>query len=153
MKTADKPLKNTVQYIIRSYVQDDIPDIISILKENDLYDENEILSNFFVLSDDFSIVGVVQLAPYPSYYFLSYMAIRTDVQKKGIGGYLINGLLSGIDKPVYLYTIIPEFYEKHGFKIVMDSEILPHKNEDVCRICMPEKCRTMEYVWNQSRIK
>ncbi len=153
MKTADKPQKNADQYIIRPYNQNDIPDIISILKENDLYDENEILSDFFVLKDDFSIVGVVQLTPYPTYYFLSYMAIRTDMQKKGIGGYLINGLLCSIDKPVCLYTILPEFYVKFGFKIIMDSEILPPKNEEVCRICMPEKCRTMEYVLNQDRVK
>jgi N-acetylglutamate synthase-like GNAT family acetyltransferase len=136
--------------IIRAFSQDDIPEIISILKENDLYDDREILTDLYVLISNENIVGVVQITPYPEYYFLSYMAIRIESQKKGMGSYLLNNILIRFDKPIYLFTIISDFYERFGFKIVNGNDILPPKDDAACRICIPEKCRTMK--WEPGRI-
>jgi N-acetylglutamate synthase-like GNAT family acetyltransferase len=138
--------KQPARLNIRIYNQDDMPDIIAILKDNNLYDENDSIEDFYILECGDIISGVVQVKPYESYLFLSYMAIRPDSQKKGYGAFLLKQLLPAFDKPVYLYTIIHEFYEKYGFRIIKQPEFLPPKDEDACRICIPEKCRTM--IWS-----
>jgi len=98
-----------------------------------------------VLTENETIVGVVQIAPYSAYYFLSYMATRLGLHNKGLGSYLLNNLLIGLDKPVYLYTIIPEFYTRFGFNIIQNQDTLPEKDDAVCQFCMPDKCRTMKW--------
>jgi N-acetylglutamate synthase-like GNAT family acetyltransferase len=136
---------NSAHLVIRAFIQDDIPDIVSILKENSLYEDLETLQDLYVLTENETIVGLVQIAPHTAYYFLSYMAIRLGLHKKGLGSYLLNNLLIGIDKPIYLDTIIPEYYERFGFKIIQRPDILPLKEDSVCKICIPEKCRTMKW--------
>ncbi len=146
MNSSTENLKiNISQYVIRSFKKDDIPDIISILKGNDLYDGEDSLTDLYVLTGNKIIIAVVQITPYPSYYFLSYMSTRLEMHRKGIGSYFLKNILSGLDKPVYLYTVISEFYKKFGFEIIQHPDILPPKNEEVCKICIPEKCRTMKW--------
>ncbi len=131
--------------IIRAFIQDDIGDIVSILKQNSSYDGFDTIKDFHVLIENETIVGVVQIAPHTAYYFLSYMATRLGLHNKGLGSHLLSNLLSRLDKPVYLYTIIPEFYQRFGFITIQSQETLPAKDDSVCKFCMPEKCRTMKW--------
>ena len=142
---ADNHKAHSNKLIIRTFIHDDIADIVSILKQNSLYDGFDTINDFHVLTENETIVGAVQIVPYPAYYFLSYMATRLGLHNKGLGSYLINNLLITVDKPVYLYTIIPEFYKRFGFNIIKNQDTLPEKDDAVCKFCIPEKCRTMKW--------
>jgi len=79
---------------------------------------------------DGEIVGTVSLTTEPEGLYIRSMAVRPDVQGKGIGHRLLDAVddffsRSKIDR-IFLYTtyFVPgakEMYEKHGFKWVRDT--------------------------------
>ena len=87
------------------------------------------------------------------------------MQGRGLGTKLLKQLLNlaaqkNYTKPVYLRTIIPQFFKKACFRVVKESPApanfatkryplnayhlsLPPKENAECRWCQPEKCTLM----------
>ncbi|MFC1540748.1 GNAT family N-acetyltransferase [Candidatus Margulisiibacteriota bacterium] len=131
---------------VRPAVKKDAEDITKILKELDLYYTGLQLKDFWVAEQNGQIVGTAQLEVLPDLCFLSSVGVRPTEQKHGIGKALLTELFNQCkgDKPVYLYTIIPGFFAKFGFKPTTDlPPQLPSKSRYECAACHSDRCVTM----------
>jgi len=129
--------------IIRRAEDKDKESIIKILKEVDEYSESLSLDSFWVAEENNSIVAVMKLKEIDDFFFLSSLAVRINLQGKGIARQLLEEVLKKADKDIYLYTVLPEFFSRFGFKKVEQTAKLPSKSKLECERCYPEKCETM----------
>ena len=132
--------------IIRPARRSDQAQIIELLKELDLYYAGLELNDFWVAEEHCKIISTAQLEVFPEFCFLSSVGVKQTEQKHGIGQALLTELFSQCknQKPVYLYTIIPDFFAKFGFKSTTDlPSQIPGKERYECQECHPERCITM----------
>jgi N-acetylglutamate synthase-like GNAT family acetyltransferase len=98
---------------------------------------------FWVAKKNGKIIGVLQLKEYPAFLFLSSLGVVKNQREHGIASTLIKESLKKQLKPVYLYTIIPDFFKKSGFEITIPPAFLPSKEAYECNYCQPDKCVCM----------
>jgi N-acetylglutamate synthase-like GNAT family acetyltransferase len=130
--------------LIRSATPKDYQAIINIMKDLDLYYSGMTTDNFWVAEADDEISGAVQLEPHQDFVYLASLGVKPNKQKQGIGRLLLRKLLPDIVQPVYLYTIIPEYFQQFDFKIDPHPPAnLPSKDRYECEDCFTDKCVTM----------
>lgn len=133
------------EFEIRPFINSDIQGIISVLQKTDLWDETEELKYFWVVAKDSQIIATAKLEDFGPFLFLTNVGVDPEFQGKGIGQELLRIALKKIQKPAYLDTIQHGFYQKIGFEIVPRPDFLPALIQEECRVCIPEKCRTMKW--------
>ena len=120
--------------------------ILELLKQLDLYYAGLELKDFWVAESNGQVIGTAQLEVFPDFCFLSSVGVKASEQKHGIGQAILTKLFNSCQekKPVYLYTIIPNFFARFGFKptTTLPAQI-PTKERYECHECHPEKCVTM----------
>ena len=122
----------------------DFPQIMHILKEQDLFYSTLSMDNFIIAENEHEIAGIVKLEDYPDYLFISSVGVATKYQHQGIASILLNSVLDKTNKDCYLYTIIPDFFAKIGFKITPSfPDNLPSKARYECITCVSENCVVM----------
>lgn len=104
---------------------------------NSIYEN---IRDFYVYEENGKIKAVVSLHVYwEDLAEIKSLAVKEDVQKKGIGKKLVEKCIEdakdlGI-KRVFALTYVPQFFEKLGFKIVDKSEF-PQKVWTECIHCV-----------------
>jgi N-acetylglutamate synthase-like GNAT family acetyltransferase len=121
----------------------DNDEIVKVLKDVDEYHDALELVDFFVAEEDGRVVGVVKLEEYPSFFFLSSLAVPEKLQSKGTAGKILAEIFTKANKDIYIYTVIPEFFAKFGFVKTVPIAELPAKSYLECERCFPERCATM----------
>ena len=127
--------------IFRPYKNNDKQAVQTILHELDFNLEAK-LAAFWVVEIEQKIIGVMQVDEYTDFIFISNTGISNTFRKLGIASKFIEYIISHYKKPVYLHTIIPEFYLKNHFKIISKFDAVT-KNPKECAECEPEKCVCM----------
>jgi N-acetylglutamate synthase-like GNAT family acetyltransferase len=121
--------------------------IINLLKELDLYYPQIENKNFLLAYLNQTFLGLAKLEECKNYYFLQAFGIIQNMQKQGLGSTFLKILLKDLKKPVYLYTIIPNFFLKNSFQITQKNEFRPAKDINLdCSKCLPEKCVCLKYI-------
>ncbi|MDD4179503.1 MAG: GNAT family N-acetyltransferase [Candidatus Margulisbacteria bacterium] len=132
---------------IRLATDSDIDQIKKVLSEADLRFTQETLNGFCVAEINGEIIGLVRLEEHDDFLFLTSLGVATAHQHKGIASELMNSIISKAKKPIYLYTIIPAFFIRFGFKPVSQPYPqqlnLPPKGIYGCDKCVPGHCLTM----------
>lgn len=128
---------------IRPATNKDRDAIKKILEDVDLFYSALTMEAFWVAEMNNKIVGTVQLKEYEDFFFLGSLAVVKEKQGKGIARALLKEVLRTHQKNIYLYTIVPEFFEKFGFKITSPPPNLPSKDRYECESCHSEKCVSM----------
>jgi N-acetylglutamate synthase-like GNAT family acetyltransferase len=77
---------------------------------------------FWVAELDGVTVGVAELKDLESCSLLSCVGVREELQGRGIGRELVDRVVREALHPVYLYTLVPDFFRKAGFR---DPSALP----------------------------
>lgn len=121
----------------------DYKSIHDLLKELDLLYPGQNFDNFWVAANGSSIIGTVSLQEHENYTFLDSLGIQPEFQNHGIARLLLNRVLELPQKDIYLYTIIPDFFRKFGFKNTPSLPNLPTKDQYECEYCHPDKCVCM----------
>lgn len=124
----------------------DQPAILKLLKELDFLCAETSFDNFFTARSDKEIIGFVKFREFEEFFFLSYLGIKEKYQNQGFAAEILEFCLkkaAAKRKAIYIYTIIPEFFEKFGFKTVAPRADLPSKNLFECENCFPDKCVCM----------
>ena len=92
------------------------------------------------------IAGLVALKKHPDGLELCALGVDPGSRGKGIGKALIEALMAEAPGDVHLATIIPAFFENHGFHIIKE-EIPPtfpaKRRTDWCDGCPRERCTVM----------
>jgi N-acetylglutamate synthase-like GNAT family acetyltransferase len=125
---------------IRPANKNDWTTIKELLFEVDLYYSALIDEAFWVAEQDGRIVGVLQFKEYEDFFFLSSLAVRPEARGNKIASQMIEQLAAAARKPIYLYTIIPEFFKKLGFQASLFLPGLPSRDRYECVDCHPGKC-------------
>lgn len=98
-------------------------------------------SCFWVAELDAVIVGVAELKDFESCSLLSCVGVREELQGRGIGHELVERVVREALHPVYLYTLVPAFFRKAGFR---DASVLPRDLPPRafygCLGCDPARC-------------
>ncbi|MDD5382896.1 MAG: GNAT family N-acetyltransferase [Candidatus Margulisbacteria bacterium] len=128
---------------IRPARQQDRTAIKRLLIDLDLYYSALIMEDFWVAEKDGKIVGAVQFKEYDKFFFLGSLAVLPGARDRGIASSLVKKLIAKVNKPVYLYTIIPDFFKRFGFKETAATAELPSKDQYECEACHSEKCVCM----------
>jgi len=102
------------------------------------------LSCFWVWEKDGEIVAAAELKDLSTCSLLSCVGVREELQGRGMGRSLVDRVAREARFPVYLYTLVPEFFRKAGFR---DAESqppdLPPRSIYGCLGCDPSQCRCM----------
>ena len=128
---------------IRAAEQRDSREILEIIKTLDLSYPSQTLDDFWVAEKDGEIAGIANLKKFDDFLFLSSVGTKEKCQHQGISSALLNNILNGARKKVYLYTTIPDFFERLGFRKTIPLPNLPVKKTFSCRECTPETCICM----------
>lgn len=128
---------------IRPASKNDEKAILKILEEADLHYKDEKLDNFLAAEIDGKVAGIVRIEEHADFLFLTSLGVASNQRNKGIATALLNHIFRQAEKPIYIYTIIPEFFEKFGFKVTKTHPSLPPKNIFGCEECFPNRCVIM----------
>lgn len=99
------------------------------------------LSCFLVAERNGRIVSIAELKDFHTFYLLSCVGVREELQRTGIGQAFIEEVLNRAPGEVYLYTMVPDFFRKLGFveaKAVPNN--LPTRAMYGCADCQPSHC-------------
>lgn len=101
------------------------------------------VEEFVVAEDGKKVVGLGRIIEHPDCRELATFGVEEAYRKQGLGKKLISELLKKAKKPVYLATIIPEYFKKLGF---LRAEKVPPsmvKKSDWCEGCSRQNCTVM----------
>lgn len=126
--------------IIRPATQQDWPAIKAILEAVDEYYATLSNEYFWAAEQDQQIIGVAQLKENNDYFFLSSLAVLPTAQGKRVASQLMEHFINKANKPIYLYTIIPDFFKRFGFKETNFTSNLPSRDNYECVDCHPDRC-------------
>jgi N-acetylglutamate synthase-like GNAT family acetyltransferase len=129
--------------VIRSAAPADSPAIIRVLDAAELRYSTETLNDFIVAEVDGLIAGVVRQEEHPDFRFLTSLGVLPAARNKGLASALVQTALKGTTKPVYLYTVIPDFFRRFGFQETAPIADLPAREIYGCDTCEPGKCAVM----------
>jgi len=128
---------------IRPANDNDAPGILKVLDESDLHYSSEVLKDFYLCEEDGQIVGTVRLEEHQDFVFLTSLGVLPAHRHQGIATSLLINVLANLTKPVYLYTVIPDFFTKYGFTETTIYPDLPPKQIFGCDECVPGHCVVM----------
>jgi len=130
--------------LVRPARTEDQAVIIDLLKELELDYPARDLARFLVGEADGKILAIAELKEFGDFCLLSCVGVREDLQGTGIGKVFVNRVLRGLSKDVYLYTLVPGFFNKTGF---VEAEHLPAGLPPRliygCANCDPASCRAL----------
>jgi N-acetylglutamate synthase-like GNAT family acetyltransferase len=125
---------------IRLATKKDWATIKEILFEVALYFSSLTDEAFWVAEQDGRIAGVLQFFEYEDFFFLSSLAVRPEARGNKIASQMIERLAAEARKPIYLYTIIPDFFKKLGFQDSLFLPNLPSRDRYECADCHSDRC-------------
>ena len=102
------------------------------------------LSCFWVAESVSGILAVAELKELRCLSLLSCVGVRDELQGQGIGRRFVEFVVLQTRLPVYLYTLVPDFFRKAGFRLVDSAPPeLPPRSMYGCSGCDPSICACM----------
>jgi N-acetylglutamate synthase-like GNAT family acetyltransferase len=101
---------------------------------------------FWIAKTEGRLAGIVGLKRHADCRELVALGVDPAFRSRGLGRTLIEALMAGAEGDVYLATIIPEFFERCGFRKVQDAPAGMAKNPAWCEGCPKERCTIMRRV-------
>lgn len=139
----------TATFTIRPFQEKDREEVIALLRELDLDYPARSLPDFRVAETGGRIAAMAEMKDFGTGWLLSCVGVPEALQGSGIGASFVRQILAGADKDVYLYTLIPAFFEKLGFREAAGGNGAPPRSIYDCEHCDPRRCRRL--VWRPRR--
>jgi len=98
---------------------------------------------FWVAAEGQKIVGACGLKKHLDCQELCSLGVAEAFRQKGLGKKLVAALLEASSGDVYLTTIIPDYFEKLGFRRADRVPPSLVKPEDWCGECPRDRCRVL----------
>lgn len=130
-------------YNIRKAQDSDEAAIRAILDELDLVYPGIVLQDFWVVENQAWIIAVGRMEEIGDMLFLSSFGVRELHRRRGVAKQLFETMIENDSRDVYIYTVIPEFFEKLGFVRTNKPDHLPEREQFGCEWCELERCVCM----------
>lgn len=131
---------------LRKANANDYPLIQEILMELDLSYPSLHFESMWVAILNGEMIGVVELRFDSRFIFLASFGIRLTHQQKRLGLNFLKKIIAKATVPIYLYTVIPDFFKKAGFKVISTPpKMIPTRDEFQCHLCTLSVCACMEF--------
>jgi N-acetylglutamate synthase-like GNAT family acetyltransferase len=134
-----------MQISYRTATPSDLNEIATLAKSLGFSLGNDILPQEFILAtQDEKIIGFCRLQAHGDKLELSFLGVDKNFRQQGIGQALVREQLKKAKGLVYLNTIIPEYFEELGFRII--TEAIPDFlaiDPVACGDCPKERCKAM----------
>jgi N-acetylglutamate synthase-like GNAT family acetyltransferase len=98
---------------------------------------------FWLAEEAGDILGIVALLVHPDCLELVSLGVDPKARSAGLGGRLIETLMGAAAGDVYLATIIPGYFERHGFVRALRVPPGMAKDPAWCEGCSKELCMVM----------
>jgi len=98
---------------------------------------------FWVAKSEGRLAGIVGLKRHTDCRELVALGVDPAFRSQGLGRTLVEALMAGAEGDVYLATIIPEFFERCGFRKAPVAPAGMAKNPAWCEGCPKERCTIM----------
>jgi len=128
---------------LRNATKTDSPQILDLAKKLELDYSGMEADDFLVAEESRKIVGICALKKHKDCLELCSLGVDENYRKLGLGKKLVLGVLKKAKGEVYLATIIPDFFEKFGFKKSTQIPLSMVKKSDWCQGCKKELCTVM----------
>lgn len=99
---------------------------------------------FWVAEVEGSVVGIAHVEAVADAAFISSVGVAETVQHRGIASGLLHEIARAWNRDLYLYTVIPGFFARLGFEIVMPPAFLPPRGLFGCDACDVNACVCMK---------
>jgi len=129
--------------LIRKACREDFPAIRKLAESLGLdYDGME-RAPFWLAEDGGRVLGIVSLLTHRDCKELVSLGIDPESRKSGLGGRLIETVMAGAGEDVFLATVIPAYFERHGFVRILRMPPGMAKNPAWCEGCDKSLCTVM----------
>jgi len=128
---------------IRKARPSDIPEIRKLTVSLGLDYPGMEEDRIWVAEENGRLWGMVALLAHPDCLELVALGVDPDVRSTGLGSRLIETLMDAAAANVYLATVIPGYFERHGF---IRTDHVPRgmaKDPAWCEGCPKERCTVM----------
>ena len=130
--------------VVRLAESADYSAILALLQEMELDYPSRDLTVFWVGELAGRIVAIAELKEVGGSYLLSCVGIREDLRGVGLGRVFVSRVLQSVTRDVYLYTVVPGFFQKVGFVEAKSVPArLPLREIYDCANCNPAICRCL----------
>lgn len=133
--------------VISNCAKEDFPAVKAHIAELSLDDNDLEPEQFLIAKTGEEIVGFGRLRTYPDSCELCSLGVVEKFRRQGVGSELSRALIQKSDRPLYLVTIIPEFFKKLGFNVIREfpSEIKVKLNYCSSALPVPETYMVMRH--------
>lgn len=129
---------------IRKAADGDWNEIRRVLDDLELGHPSLVCEGFWVAEADGAIIGVAHVEDRGACVYLSAVGVEEIFQGRGVASDLLRKINVGQTKDVYVYTLIPDFFRRHGFEFSEPHPDMPPRNIYDCgSTCRPSECRCM----------
>lgn len=118
------------------------------IREYELDNRELKVEEFLVMHQNHTLVGFGRVRRYYNFSEMCSLGIVKEFRNKGFGEQLVHALQQHSQQPLYLVTIVPEYFKNYGFKICTHypKEIENKLNYCVSGLPVEEKYVVMQEV-------
>ena len=130
---------------VRKVRSEDIPAAVELARTLGLDYPGMESDRLWVAEESAEIVGLVALKEHPDCLELCGLGVDPRFREKGLGKTLVEALMAEAPGDVHLATVIPGFFEAHGFEKCTDiPATFPAKRKTSwCEGCPRDLCTVM----------
>lgn len=129
--------------LIRNARSEDFPSVRRLAETLGLDYPGMEADRFWLAEEDGRVSGIVALLVHADCLELVSLGVAPETRSSGLGGRLIEALMDAAEGDVYLATVIPEYFERHGFILTLRVPPGMAKDPAWCEGCSKERCTVM----------
>jgi len=129
--------------LIREPSAEDWPGLRALARSLGLEYEDMEADRFWAAKEGGRVVGLVGLKRHPDCLELVSLGVEPGFRSAGLGRRLLETLAAAAGADIYLATVIPDYFERCGFRRVKAAPAGMAKDPAWCEGCPKERCTTL----------
>ncbi len=115
-------------------------EICTLINEYELDNRNLQQHEFTIALQNNQLIAFGRLRKHPDCMELCSIGVLKTGRNKGAGSALVTNIINNATLPIYVVCIIPQFFARFGFKVIMDypQSIKEKINYCTCELIVPE---------------